>query len=213
MKKLSVIFSAVCAVLAFSSVFSSCGSTKVSASGNSLSDVWISSKKESVQDCGRFYTTPELGRYKSLEVEFKKDSGSEAACFGLVFGFSSQKDGICSDYIRFEINALGEYAVYSFDGKKYFDLVNEDASDTAYYSESGAINKGLGAQNKLKVEIASDDTYSCYINGSCVANGIKPLKNGTKGVMAFFSVGTAEEENLPETPVEVSYRVTGFKIK
>ena len=98
-------------------MFFSCGSTKkIAPKAELFSNVWVDNSKMSAQDCGKFYTSPELGRFSSIEVEFKKTSGSETGTFGLVFDYSSQKDGICSDYIRFEINTLGEYAIYSFDG-------------------------------------------------------------------------------------------------
>ncbi|MBQ9239419.1 MAG: hypothetical protein IJ191_08955, partial [Treponema sp.] len=70
---------------------------------------------------------------------------------------------------------------------------------------------GLGAVNKLKVERALDGTYSCFINGTQVAAGISPLENGTAGVRVFFSVGQEQQENLPDVPVRVSYRITESK--
>ena len=37
-------------------------------------------------------------------------------------------------------------------------------------------------------------------------------KGGTYGVMGFFSVGQANQEDLPNTPVVVSYRITDAEL-
>ncbi len=191
-----------------SGMFFSCGSTKKVVVKNELfSNDWVDCSKDNNQDCGKFYTSPELGKFKSIEVEFKKDSGYDSSCFGLVFGYSSAKNGICSDYIRFEINTLGEYALYSYDGKSYSDLVNPEAENTAYFSSSAAIVKGFSSLNRLKIVKNDKNQYSCYINGTCVKSSVSALENGTNGVMAFFSVGKSDQENLPDTPVSVSYRI------
>ena len=187
-------------------MFFSCGSTKkIAPKAELFSNVWVSNSKMSAQDCGKFYTSPELGRFSSIEVEFKKTSGSETGTFGLVFDYSSQKDGICSDYIRFEINTLGEYAIYSFDGTKYKDFVDSSVEGTAYFSKSSAIVQGLSSLNTLKVDF-QDGTYSFFINGTKVLDNVKSSSDAKKGFMAFFSVAKPEEESLPDTPVSVSYR-------
>ena len=83
-------------VLFSACMFFSCGSTKkIAPKAELFSNVWVDNSKMSAQDCGKFYTSPELGRFSSIEVEFKKTSGSETGTFGLVFDYSTQKDGIC----------------------------------------------------------------------------------------------------------------------
>lgn len=191
----------------------SCGSNKVD-SGNSANGSWVSlSTDNAAQNYGKFYTSEELGKLSVLEAEFKKESGNEGSGFGLVFGYSEPKDGALSNYIRFEINALGEYAVYSWDGSKFADILDESAVNTAYLIESSSINKGLGEVNKLKLEVDADGAYTCSVNGSKVASGVQPMKDATYGVMAFFSVGKESEENFPDAPVNVSYCITGSTAK
>lgn len=186
-------------------LFVSCGSSKI----ETTEPEWIEFSQENViQNFGYFYTTDELGNFSSLEVEFKKDSGYESSCFGLIFGYSKTEDGVLSNYERLEINTLGEYAVYTWNASNYTDLINDDAKNTAYLSENSSITKGYGSSNKLKIEIDDNGLYSCYINGSKVASGIQPMENTTYGAMAFFSVGKSDEENFPDSPVKVSYRIT-----
>lgn len=186
------------------SLFVSCGSSKI----ETTEPKWIEfSQGNDTQNFGYFYTTDELGNFSSLEVEFKKDSGYESSCFGLIFGYSKTEDGVLSNYERLEINTLGEYAVYTWDGSNYTDLINDDAKNTAYLSENTSIVKGYGSSNKLKIEIDDEGLYSCYINGTKVASTIQPMENTTYGAMAFFSVGKSDEENFPDSPVKVFYRI------
>lgn len=186
------------------SLFVSCGSSKI----ETTEPEWIEfSQGNDTQNFGYFYTTDELGNFSSLEVEFKKDSGYESSCFGLIFGYSKTEDGVLSNYERLEINTLGEYAVYTWNGSNYTDLINDDAKNTAYLSENTSIVKGYGSSNKLKIEIDDEGLYSCYINGTKVASTIQPMENTTYGAMAFFSVGKSDEENFPDSPVKVFYRI------
>lgn len=186
------------------SLFVSCGSSKI----ETTEPEWIEfSQGNDTQNFGYFYTTDELGNFSSLEVEFKKDSGYESSCFGLIFGYSKTEDGVLSNYERLEINTLGEYAVYTWDGSNYTDLINDDAKNTAYLSENTSIVKGYGSSNKLKIEIDDEGLYSCYINGTKVASTIQPMENTSYGAMAFFSVGKSDEENFPDSPVKVFYRI------
>lgn len=187
----------------------SCSSSKVAK--RTISDEWVQCSKDNTKNCGYFFTSDEIGQLKMFEGEFKKNAGYDSSCFGFVFGYSSSNEGIVSDYIRFEINTLGEMAIYSFDGSKYKDYLDETSEDNAYLVKNSSINKGMGAINKLKVEKTSDGTYSCYINETKVASGIPSLENGKNGVMAFFSVGKTNEEKFPEEPVDFSYRITGYE--
>lgn len=186
--------------------FISCGSSKVEE--KSTQKDWISfSEENSNQNFGYFYTSDELGRFSSLEVEFKKDSGFESSCFGLIFGYSKTENGILSNYVRFEINTLGEYALYTWDGSNFSDLIDSSAKNTAYLTENASILKGYGSINKLKIEVDSENRYSCFINDSKIASSIIPFENTDYSAMAFFSVGKSDEENFPDSPVQVSYRL------
>lgn len=187
----------------------SCSSSKVVK--RTISDEWVECTKDNSNNCGYFFTSDEIGQLKMFEGEFKKNAGYDSSCFGFIFGYSSSKDGIVSDYIRFEINTLGEMALYSFDGTNYKDYLDATSDNNAYLVQNPSINKGMGATNKLKVEKNSDGTYNCYINGVKVASEIPALKNGKNGVMAFFSVGKQDEEKFPEEPVDFSYRITGYE--
>ena len=82
---------------------------------------------------------------------------------------------------------------------------------TAYFYEEPAIKKGYNSVNKLKLEVV-DGKYDVYINNKLIKKGIDFMKNGTYGVMGFFSVGKATQEDLPNTPVVVSYRITDAKL-
>jgi len=208
MKKL--LMAVLSAALLFT--LASCASTDTGSS--TASGDWTSLTEENAkQNYGKFYTSDELGKLSVLEAEFKKESGYEGSCFGFVFGYSEPKDGVLPNYLRFEINTLGEYAVYTWDGSKYTDILDETADNTAYLVENSGIKKGLGSTNKLKIETNANGEYTCYINGAKVASGITPMKNTSYGAMAFFSVGKADQENFPDAPVRISYRVTSSSAK
>lgn len=186
----------------------SCGSTKVEEKTAPAGD-WISCIKDGAElNNGCFYTTDDLGQFSSIEVELKKDGGFEGSGFGLVFGYTDTKQEKIDNYTRFEINALGEYALYTFDGSVYADLMDSSAKNTAYLLEEVSIAKNLGSSNKLKIERNNDGTYNCYINGTKIAANINTMDNTNCNVRAFFSVGKADEENFDENPVQVFYRIT-----
>ena len=169
---------------------------------------WESPSLNSLLDCGYFYTSPEFGKFDMIEGEFNKKSGYIKSAYGFVFGYSKPKaNGELKDYIRFEINTDGEYALYKWDGNTYEDLIVPNDEGTAYFYKSSAINKGYNSNNKLKIQVV-DGKYNVYINNRLIKEGIEFLPNGTFGVMGFFSVGQITQEDLPNTPVVVSYRIT-----
>lgn len=206
MKKSIIAILSVC----LAALFISCGSTKVEDKGVQNDD-WISCVKEGAElSNGCFYTTEDLGEYLSLEIEMKKDSGFEGSCYGLIFGYTDTNEEKLKNYTRFEINALGEYALYTFDGSKYVDLMDDSANNTAYMIEEALINKGLGSSNKLMIERNKDGTYNCFINGTKIAENKKIMDSSNNNVRAFFSVGKANEENFPDEPVQVFYKISKF---
>ena len=169
---------------------------------------WESPQLSDIEDCGYFYTSPEFGQFDMIEGEFSKKSGYVKSAYGFVFGYTKPSStGKLYNYIRFEINTDGEYALYKWDGKNYTDLVEPNDEGTAYFYPSTAINKGYNAINKLKVQV-NDGKYDVYINGRLIKQGIEFIPRGTYGVMGFFSVGQATQEDMPNTPVVVSYRIT-----
>jgi len=115
------------------------------------------------------------------------------------------------NYIRFEINTDGEYALYKWDGKTYTDLVEPNSEGTAYFYKNNAINRGYNSVNKLKIRVV-DGKYNVYINDKLIKSGIDFIPNGTYGVMGFFSVGKVNQEDMPNTPVVVSYRITDAEL-
>lgn len=158
---------------------------------------------------GYFFTTPELGQFSMIEGEFKKLGGYEKSCFGFVFGYTADEAGWLSDYLRFEINTAGEYAAYACKGSTYIDLVEDHGENTAYMHTSSAINTGYDTVNNLKVVKTSDTTYDLFINGSKVVSATIPAGFGnSNGAMAFFSVGKQNQEQFPDQPVRVTYRIT-----
>lgn len=207
-----VAFVAICATL-----FLSCESTNVSGNEKELlstfSKEWIENVFSKKEQLGYFFTTPELGQFNMIEGEFKKAGGYENSAFGFVFGYSSNEEGILSDYLRFEITTAGEYAAYACKGSTYIDLVEANDKNTAYMYPSSAIVGGYNSANKLKIEKADDTSYNLYINGTQVNTITVPEGFGNSdGVMAFFSVGKQNQEQFPDNPVRVTYRITDFQI-
>lgn len=207
-----VAIATICATL-----FLSCESTNVSSNEKELlstfSKEWIENVFSKKEQLGYFFTTPELGKFSMIEGEFKKAGGYENSAFGFVFGYSSNEEGILSDYLRFEITTAGEYAAYACKGSTYIDLVEANDKNTAYMYPSSAIVGGYDSANKLKIEKADDTSYNLYINGTQVNTITVPEGFGNSdGVMAFFSVGKSNQEQFPDNPVRVTYRITDFQI-
>ena len=158
---------------------------------------------------GYFFTTAEIGQFSMVEGEFKKSGGYEQSGFGFVFGYTADDEGWLAVYLRFEITTAGQFSAYACRGTTYIDLVENHGENTAYRYESSAIKGGYDSVNKLKIERNGDKDYTLYINGSKVASFTAP--NGfsnSDGVMAFFSVGKADQEKFPDEPVKVTYRIT-----
>ncbi len=158
---------------------------------------------------GYFFTTAEIGQFSMVEGEFKKAGGYEQSGFGFVFGYTADDEGWLADYLRFEITTAGQFSAYACRGTTYIDLVENHGENTAYRYESSAVKGGYDSVNKLKIERNGDKDYTLYINGSKVASFTAP--NGfsnSDGVMAFFSVGKADQEKFPDEPVKVTYRIT-----
>lgn len=207
-----VAIATICATL-----FLSCESTNVSGNEKELlstfSKEWIENVFSKKEQLGYFFTTPELGQFNMIEGEFKKSGGYENSAFGFVFGYSSNEEGMLSDYLRFEITTAGEYAIYACKGSTYIDLVEANDKNTAYMYPSSAIVGGYNSANKLKIEKADDTSYNLYINGTQVNTITVPEGFGNSdGVMAFFSVGKSNQEQFPDNPVRVTYRITDFQI-
>lgn len=158
---------------------------------------------------GYFFTTPELGRFSMIEGEFNKLGGYEKSAFGFVFGYTADSEGWLSDYMRFEINTSGEYAAFASRGSTYIDLLEDHGENTAYLRSSSAINTGYDTVNKLKIVNAGGGLFDLFVNGTKLASVAAPEGfGGSDSVMAFFSVGSQEQERFPEQPVRVTYRIT-----
>lgn len=206
MKKVNLIVLSIC--LAFTLI--SCGSTKVEDKKPDANE-WISCVKEGAElNYGCFYTTDDLGEFNSIEVELKKDSGFDGGCFGLIFGYTDTNEEKLNNYTRFDINVLGEYALYSFDGSKYIDLMDPSANNTAYLTEEPSIVKDYGSSNKLRIQRTEKGTYNCYINNNQIASNVKVVDNTNFKVRVCFSVGKNGEDKLPDEPVQVFYRISTF---
>ncbi len=167
---------------------------------------WLENEMSNTTQCGFFYTSPETVNPTSYEVEFKKESGYSKAAFGIIFGYTANEKGLLENYNRFEINIDGEYALYQVSGSTYTDLIEANNNNTAYFIPSSAIKKGYAQTNTLKLEF-SDNTYSCYINGTQVTKSIPVSTNGENKALSFFSVGKENQEMFPGTPVKISYRI------
>ena len=222
-------FAAVASVLSLSLVAFSCKSTEpaeepVPATSEPVvqeetvllstdSGEWSENVFASADQHGYFFTTPEIGQYSMIEGEFKKSGGYEQSGFGFVFGYTADDEGWLADYLRFEITTAGQYSAYACRGSTYIDLVESNNENTAYRYESSAIKGGYDSVNKLKVERAGEKDYTLYINGSKVVSFTAPDGfSNSDGVMAFFSVGKADQEQFPDKPVRVTYRITDSAI-
>src|SRR5574344_2882381 len=207
MKRTVFIF-AISTIFATATLVSCASSKKAADTVTNFTTDWSETQLTDLENCGYFYTTPELGQFDMIESEFKKATGYEKSAYGFVFGYTADDKGKLTNYIRFEINTDGEYALYKFDGKNYTDLVESNTAATAYFYANGAITKGYDATNTLKVELNSNGKYDVSVNGTKVGSNIERIKDSTYGAMAFFSVGSANQEKLPDQPVKVSYRIT-----
>lgn len=189
--------------------FVSCGTTE---EVSKLTTDWAVAELRDQENCGYFFTTPELGQFDMIESEFKKSAGYQKAAYGMIFGYSKPtSDGKLNNYIRFEINTDGEYACYKCMGGAYTDLVEENNSGTAYFYENGAIVKGYDQVNSIRVEKNSNGKWDVSCNGTKLITNIAPISKATNGAMAFFSVGKKNEEKLPDETVKVTYRITDSK--
>lgn len=170
---------------------------------------WSENVFASADQHGYFFTTPEIGQYSMIEGEFKKSGGYEQSGFGFVFGYTADDEGWLADYLRFEITTAGQYSAYACRGSTYIDLVEGHGENTAYRYDSSAIKGGYNSVNKLKIERTGAKDYNLYINGSKVLSFTAPDGfSNSDGVMAFFSVGKADQEKFPDEPVRVTYRIT-----
>ena len=198
----------VCIFIVTSIFFISCESTKQEVVPTNNESEWKETELSDLENCGYFFTTTELGEFDMIEGEFKKTTGYEKSAYGFVFGYTADESGKLKNYIRFEINTDGEYALYSWDGKSYKDLIEANDASTAYFYADDSITKGYDSTNTLKIEINGNGKYDISINGTKVVSDIERIDNSTYGVMAFFSVGNENQEKLPDEPVKVAYRIT-----
>lgn len=172
---------------------------------------WEASEFSGQNQYGYFFTTPELGQYSMVEGEFKKAGGYNQSGFGLVFGYTADQEGWLADYLRFEITTAGQFSAYACRGSTYIDLVEGHGQNTAYRYDSPAVKGGYNSVNKLKVQRTGEKDYTLYINSTKVLEFTAPEGfSNSDGVMAFFSVGKADQEQFPEEPVRVTYRLTNF---
>lgn len=180
---------------------------------STISQDWSENVFSQDNQHGYFFTTSEIGQCSMIEGEFKKSGGYEQSGFGFVFGYTADDEGWLADYLRFEITTAGQYSAYACRGSTYIDLVESNNENTAYRYESSAIKGGYDSVNKLKVERTGEKDYTLYINGSKVVSFTAPDGfSNSDGVMAFFSVGKADQEQFPDKPVRVTYRVTDSAI-
>lgn len=164
-------------------------------------------KRRTFSDYGYFFTAPQIGPFSVIEAEFKKNGGYEKSAFGFVFSYTADAEGWLSDYMRFEINTAGQFGVYTYDGKIYTDLVEEQEPNTAYLYSTPEVQKGYDTANKLRITDNGDGTCTIAINGIDMVT-VKLVHGKIGKVMPFFSVGKADQEKLPTEPVVVTYRIT-----
>src|SRR5574344_1783433 len=157
MKRTVFIF-AISTIFATATLVSCASSKKAADTVTNFTTDWSETQLTDLENCGYFYTTPELGQFDMLEGEFKKATGYEKSAYGFVFGYTKPGEGgKLSNYIRFEINTEGEYALYKWDGANYTDLVESNDKATAYFYENGSINKWYDSTNVLKVALNSNN--------------------------------------------------------
>jgi hypothetical protein len=134
----------------------------------------------------------DFSQTNSWEIVCKKISGYRNIGFGMIFAASD-----ASHYYRFLITIGGSYVVSKRDGDEWTTMLD--------WANSTKINSGYNKENTLKVT-KSGSSYSIYINGEQVNQFTDSASFGNK-IGLFASTGSVEQEDFPNTPVDIRFKV------
>ncbi len=135
--------------------------------------------------------------FEPITVSLSKESGRSEAGYGIVF-CSREIDGK-PFLLTVLINTMGMYTAGKVvDG--VFSHINGGWKSSAY------INRGYGTKNLMTVSYDSGKkNFLLSINGYDIAAFTAPEKMEFKDSRSGFVVGIAGNEDLPRTPVKVSF--------
>lgn len=139
--------------------------------------------------------------FKGVNVSVVKQQGKTGYGYGVVFNGHTAEDGT-SSMLCVMIRITGEYAV----GK----VVNGLYKDIQWWTASGSLKSGLGAENKIEIKKTnSANEYAVRFNDSppsetfVFTDSVMPIyQNGGSG----YVVVLAPDENFPENRVEVTFK-------
>jgi hypothetical protein len=125
----------------------------------------------------------------------KKISGAETYGYGVLFAVTDTNNRYrviidCTGYYRVDMKSAG-YS-YTFQDWTY----------------NAAINLGYDVENTIAVTYSAPN-YSVAINGTHMVSFLADETVGISGNSGFFlSVGTSANEDFPDTPVDVRFKMT-----
>ncbi|NLC53732.1 MAG: hypothetical protein GX770_07180 [Firmicutes bacterium] len=146
---------------------------------------------------------------ETVEASVKKLSGSASAGYGIVFCLQNE-----NNFYTLISNIQGEYLIVKMVNGEWYVV------DEWYDNDAGIIKNGdmvysqylhLGygyddVENQIKVKYNNDNTFTISFNGQEAAT----FKDGSfsGGYYGFYAeTGSAEDENFPDEPVEVWFKL------
>jgi hypothetical protein len=142
-----------------------------------------------------FWTAYEnVNAANTYEIECKKMSGSEDWHYGMIFDVSLD----LYTYHRIAITSDGYYSVYSQNGK------DDEGTMQKSWIRSDKLNTGYDTLNSIKVT-KSGTTYTVFLNDAQVFEFTSSITGGNR-IGYFAIVGSEEDEDFPNNPVDVRFR-------
>jgi len=126
----------------------------------------------------------------------KKQSGSLYGGYGIIFCY-----GDPNNHYRLLIDAAGQYSVYA-------RLNGVETSIIPWtLAASPNLKSGVGVENVISVRQATGSNFVIYFNGVQEATfSDTTFSGGTAGFAAYVS--TKDDENFPNTAVDVRFKLT-----
>ncbi|MDA3900837.1 MAG: hypothetical protein PF637_10000 [Spirochaetes bacterium] len=139
-----------------------------------------------------------VGTLSEVVIEVTKNSGAKSYGSGMIFSYGKDT----GDFFVFVINYTGYYSV-----QKYLDTTW--ASNIIDWSKTSSSKTTLGESNILKVTYdSSTENYSVFVNGNKVNEFTDNSITPTDTCGFFTYVAPEEEEDFPNYPVDVDYKMT-----
>jgi hypothetical protein len=137
----------------------------------------------------RYYDNSQANAW---EIVCKKMNGYRNQGFGLLFAVADN-----SHYCRLLITSNGSYNVQKRNGDVWTTILD--------WANSAKINTGNNKENTLKVT-KSGSAYAIFINSEQVSQFNDSAASGNRFGL-FVSVGSEANEDFPNTPVDVRFKV------